>query len=1037
MARYDGSIRINTKIDSKQAQTQLMTLQNQIVKTADKIAGLRSKMDALKGAKIQTQEYKEISSQISKAESEFNKLIEKQEQMQREGRDNGIAWDRINEKMEETGNTIRYAKGELQDLVDSGKAFTLGKDTEKYAKLGQQLKYAENEMSVLAKRQDLLMLKQQKVSDKYNELKKAAMSAFQKMGGSIKSAAIAPLKSLGNAAKNTFSNIGKSANKSSGFFSKFGSRIKELALSAMIFNQVSKIFSSMISGIKEGMGKLASFSDPVKSSISSLQSSLMQLKNSLATAFAPILTAAAPALTALINMASRAATAVGMLIAALTGQKTFTKATKVQEGYADSLGGTAKAAKEANKQLSPLDKLNNMTSNESGGSGGNGGAGGGAGNMFETVDIPSKISNLADMIKAAWEKADFTEIGEMLGTKLKSALESIPWEEIQETASKIGKSIGTLINGFVEVPGLGTTIGNTIGQGINTGIAFAKSLIDSTHFDSIGKFIGDGLNGIVNTIKWADLGAVLGGGINGALQMIENAASTFEWGSLGDGISTSINSAIAAIEPAHISGSINALVKGMLDLLIWTVSGTDFKEIGNKVGDALNGIDWVGIVPRTSTGLSEIVKGMLDLLIGFVEGTDWGQLGIDLWNSLVAAVTGIDWSGLCAKIFELLGAALVGVVTFNAGIMEGIGKTISNLFNSAVEWVKGEIEKSGGNVFLAMLNGIVDIVRGVGSWIKKNIFDPFIKGFKNAFGINGDSKVMAEQGKHIISGLLGGLKNNISSVLEWLKNIPVWFKEKFDEAYKKAQAAFVGIGSWFGQRWKDIQSAFSGITSWFKEKFEGAKQKVHNAFKAIGSWFGQRWKDIQSAFSGITSWFKEKFEGAYKEVTSAFAGIKNFFENVGKNIVNGIIDGIKAIWSTLTGWANDIKELFNIKPTASKGAGVSMVGGGSPKAKAYSPAMASILSMQIPKLATGTVIPPNREFLAVLGDQKHGTNIEAPLSTIEEAVENALRRNGGSGGVREVTVKVPVEIDGRVLFELMKKLDLEQFNRTGRPSFQI
>ena len=48
--------------------------------------------------------------------------------------------------------------------------------------------------------------------------------------------------------------------------------------------------------------------------------------------------------------------------------------------------------------------------------------------------------------------------------------------------------------------------------------------------------------------------------------------------------------------------------------------------------------------------------------------------------------------------------------------------------------------------------------------------------------------------------------------------------------------------------------------------------------------------------------------------------------------------------------------------------------------------------MSIPRLAQGAVIPPNREFMAVLGDQKHGTNIEAPLSTIQEAVAVELQQ---------------------------------------------
>ena len=49
---------------------------------------------------------------------------------------------------------------------------------------------------------------------------------------------------------------------------------------------------------------------------------------------------------------------------------------------------------------------------------------------------------------------------------------------------------------------------------------------------------------------------------------------------------------------------------------------------------------------------------------------------------------------------------------------------------------------------------------------------------------------------------------------------------------------------------------------------------------------------------------------------------------------------------------------------------------------------------RIPPLAQGAVLPPNQPFLAMVGDQKHGTNIEAPLSTIEEAVENVLNKRG-------------------------------------------
>lgn len=66
----------------------------------------------------------------------------------------------------------------------------------------------------------------------------------------------------------------------------------------------------------------------------------------------------------------------------------------------------------------------------------------------------------------------------------------------------------------------------------------------------------------------------------------------------------------------------------------------------------------------------------------------------------------------------------------------------------------------------------------------------------------------------------------------------------------------------------------------------------------------------------------------------------------------------------------------------------------------------------LPHLAQGAVIPPNREFLAVLGDQKHGTNIEAPLDTIKQAVAEVLAQVNVGGGFNG-TIEVPVIIDGR------------------------
>lgn len=74
----------------------------------------------------------------------------------------------------------------------------------------------------------------------------------------------------------------------------------------------------------------------------------------------------------------------------------------------------------------------------------------------------------------------------------------------------------------------------------------------------------------------------------------------------------------------------------------------------------------------------------------------------------------------------------------------------------------------------------------------------------------------------------------------------------------------------------------------------------------------------------------------------------------------------------------------------------------------------------IPKLAAGAVLPPNKPFLALLGDQKSGTNVEAPLSTIEEAVENVLSRRGGAEGPVTIILRVGEQTLGRAVLRSLR-----------------
>lgn len=155
---------------------------------------------------------------------------------------------------------------------------------------------------------------------------------------------------------------------------------------------------------------------------------------------------------------------------------------------------------------------------------------------------------------------------------------------------------------------------------------------------------------------------------------------------------------------------------------------------------------------------------------------------------------------------------------------------------------------------------------------------------------------------------------------------------------------------------------------------------------------------LKGAWDSVVSW--------WNTYVAKYFTIEYWIE-VGKGIVNGLISGIKSLWSGVTGFFGSIF-----------GGGESTLSAriSSESIPASMPAM-SISS--IPKLARGAVIPPNREFLAVLGDQKQGTNVEAPLSTFEQAVANVMSRMG-YGAEQTVILQVDKDQLGKVVYKLNK-----------------
>lgn len=350
----DGSIIIDTKLHTKGATSQLLALENRITKTVTKINALTERMEVFKNQKIPTEEYKAVQEQIEKAESKLAVLTERMEKWQRLGKSTqSDSFRAMVDDAEQLRNTIKYAKGELLDLEQSGKAFIPPETTEQYARMEQELAGLNRDLDVAVRKHTEITEKQEKAA-----------------------------KGADKVAKNT-KKIRQEADKGSGAFGKMGSKLLNLLKSVFVFSVISKAFQSMLSGMKEGLKNLAHHSDRYNKSMSEMKSSTEQLKNGLAAAFEPLISTAIPYITRFVNVLNSAVQAISLFFAKLTGKSTYTVAKKQTIDYAKSLDQVAKSANSATLGIDEL----NIVSQETGSSSAAGGAVTG-GDAFEEVAVP-------------------------------------------------------------------------------------------------------------------------------------------------------------------------------------------------------------------------------------------------------------------------------------------------------------------------------------------------------------------------------------------------------------------------------------------------------------------------------------------------------------------------------------------------------------------------------------------------------------------------------------------------------------------------
>lgn len=207
-----------------------------------------------------------------------------------------------------------------------------------------------------------------------------------------------------------------------------------------------------------------------------------------------------------------------------------------------------------------------------------------------------------------------------------------------------------------------------------------------------------------------------------------------------------------------------------------------------------------------------------------------------------------------------------------------------------------------------------------------------------------------------------------------------------------------------GNVWEGIKKVGRGLLD-LMNPIGGLQDGFKSLWEKVASGAVDAWDGIKSAFKSVPEWFQGKFRDAWQKVKDVFStggriwsGIKEGIESTFRTVVNAIIRGMNTIiavpFNKINSMLNTIRNahFLGISPFQN-------MWGVNP-----------LPVPQIPMLARGAVIPANRQFLAVLGDQRNGNNLEAPESMLRQIV----REEAGSAGSRYEFI---ARLDRRTLFD--------------------
>ena len=719
-------------------------------------------------------------------------------------------------------------------------------------------------------------------------------------------------------------------------------------------------------------------------------------------------------------------------------------AAKLADATNDTADATKKATKAAKGYLSPLDEINNYSTDKS---------------TDSSSKVPGTTGGLADQMKNAVQNVDYGKMaeGETVLDKMSKPLKKIIdrfkqlaklvakgfwdglgdyepifdgikkdldsiWKSLKDifTDPEVTKAANNFLDSFAyaigQVTGSFARIGLTIAQNIIGGIEkFLKQNTQRIKNYLIDMFnIGAEISQIAGNlaVAFADVFSVFGG--ETAQQITADLIEIFaEIGmvltetaaKLGrdilnmiaqpfidnkDILKSAIEGSLGVIET--VTSGVLTVVQNLSDA-ISRLYDEHVKPFFDSIADGLSSI-FGTLITGYNTYILPVLQGLAEQFKGLLEGPLGDAiLKIEIFLGKLIDSLKLLWESVLVPLINWIIANLLPVV---AKIIDVVGTTAIKVLESLIKII-GDVADT--------LSGIIDFLVGV---------------------FTGDWELAWQGIKEIADGAWNFIKDVVSGAWEIIKTVTKGalniIKTAISTAWNAIKAATSTV-------WNAIKKTLSGLWSALKTTaktvFDAIKTKVTGVWDKIKDKTSRTWESITTFVStkveAIKTAITDKFNAARDAVKSAFEGIVDFIKrpinqaisivNNAVGMINNAIGGIESAFS-FGPW--DVPTPFGTKRIGFH---------------ATFPRIGTI-----PYLASGAVIPPRSEFLAVLGDQKKGNNLETPENLLRQIVREESGKGQGNGNTYNVTVNA----SGRKLLDIIiDEAELRRRRNGGQNPFLL